>query len=224
MNPFGQCGDDLQKWLNAKAADYVRGYGSGGRFPEDPEFAEKTLTHVRNLARYFWIGDGSPTGRENFAVGIMEHGIQYFGSFRGGEAEYTAWLYVIARNLAADLRHEAAIGSKVQSLDCEKADEVETKLWKQQGQVGTAEMAEIDGQIWVDEMLAKLSPKTACVVRRILDGESQEEIGRELGMKPATIRSIYHRAILKLGETQPRRLGPESERPPGGPRARRRTG
>jgi DNA-directed RNA polymerase specialized sigma24 family protein len=73
-------------------------------------------------------------------------------------------------------------------------------------------------------MLAKLSPRAACVVRRILHGEFPEEIGQELGLKAATVRSMYHRAVLRLGEIQPRRLGAKSERPLGGPRARRGTG
>jgi len=223
VNPFGQCGDDLQKWLNAKAADYVREHGPGGRFPEDPEFAENTLTHVRKIARFFWIGDHPRISREDFASIIMERAIRYFGSF-SGEGEFTAWLYGIARTRATTQRRWASIESKVQPLDSEKPDKIEAQVRKHQGQLDTAELSEITDQIWIKEVLANLPPRMARVVRGILNGESPEEIGRDLKLKPASVRSTYHRAVLKLGEIQPRRLGAKSERPPGGPRARRGTG
>jgi len=205
VHHVGQRGTDLQQWLNTKAAELVRERGPGGRFPENSEFAEKTLTWVRRLACFMWKGNGLYGNRDDFAGGIIERAIRYFHTFNN-KADYTAWLYRIATNFAKTLRKSAANATPTQTLDCNNHDEIEAAhLQKQHGQPQRAVMDVITGRIYIEQMLAQLSPVNAAVAREVLQNDRDlTEIARDLGVKASTVRVRFNRAIRQLSEIRSR--------------------
>lgn len=109
---------------------------------------------------------------------------------------FPAFLQGIVHNLVLDAqRRKAKQRHRSVAIDALSAEILE-KLRKAPAPAGRTE-PEYDLRR-IESMLADLSPKGRLVIMLILSGKKRSEIARELGIKPASVTVLRHRAIQDL--------------------------
>jgi RNA polymerase sigma-70 factor (ECF subfamily) len=142
-----------------------------------------------------------PSVAEDLAAETWLAVAERIGSFDGGEGQFRAWVFVIARRRLADHRRRAArrrtapvereILEAVADLD-DPADRVVEQL--------SAEEA-------IAHLVASLPPDQAEVLMlRVVGGLTVDESAEVMGKRPGTVRVLQHRALRRLA----RELGSRS--------------
>jgi RNA polymerase sigma-70 factor (ECF subfamily) len=139
---------------------------------------------------------------EDAAQEAMLLAFRHRASYRG-DAAFTTWLYRIAQTTALmHLRKQRrSIDVQLDELKVEAYDSVPTPGLDPEAQVLVAEEVAIAGQ-----SLAKMGQRYGQVVKmRFADGYSASEIGEELGLNEATVKSRVHRGRAVLRDAIGRR-------------------
>lgn len=106
--------------------------------------------------------------------------------FAGGSEEFGAWLFGIARRIAANTRRRSG-RRRTEPVAETPASVVE------------GPEATVPERAWVREVLAGLSPRERDVVACVdVVGLSMGEAARALGMTPVAVRVARHRALHRL--------------------------
>jgi RNA polymerase sigma-70 factor, ECF subfamily len=112
-------------------------------------------------------------------------------TFEGGENDFTAWVFTIARRRVVD--HRRREGRRRESADEALADVAAP---------GDAESAALEGRLGDEaarRMVACLPDEQADIVLlRVVGGFSVEEVSRLTGRRPGTVRVLQHRALKRL--------------------------
>jgi RNA polymerase sigma-70 factor (ECF subfamily) len=119
--------------------------------------------------------------------------------FVGGERDFRAWLFAVARNRLADHRRRAARRPRLVAIDGQLVDTVHD-----QGPVVSSDPAELaidrlSAQEAIDALVADLTPEQAEVVLlRIVGGLSVDEVAMLTSRSPGAVRVLQHRALTRL--------------------------
>ena len=112
-------------------------------------------------------------------------------TFEGGENDFTAWVFTIARRRLID--HRRRVGRRAES-----ADEAIAEM----AAPGDAASAALEGRLGDEaarRMVACLPDEQADIVLlRVVAGLSVEEVARLTGRRPGTVRVLQHRALKRL--------------------------
>lgn len=130
---------------------------------------------AEDLAHDVWLG---------VALGIRR--------FSGGEDDFRAWLFTIARRRLLDLRRTDAR---------RRTFPMETRKLVPWGRVADAEedALEVLGTELALSCIATVPPSQADVVLlRVLGGLSVAEVAKILGKRPGAVRVLQHRALKQL--------------------------
>jgi RNA polymerase sigma-70 factor, ECF subfamily len=137
-----------------------------------------------------WLGTRSGTdsavAAEDIAAQTWLTAAEKVADYDGGADEFGAWLFGIARRIAANSRRRSgrrrtdpvaeAPGSHVDGPD-----------------------ATVTDQVWIRELLAGLSPRERDVVACIeVVGLSTADTARALGLTQVAVRVAHHRALRRL--------------------------
>jgi RNA polymerase sigma-70 factor (ECF subfamily) len=117
---------------------------------------------------------------------------QGIARFTGGEPEFRAWVFSIARRRLADFRRSAArratVPVPVEQLDRPDGQGPEAIVLEGLSAAGAVEF-----------VAATLSPDQAeIVLLRVLGGLTVEQVAELVGKRPGTVRVLQHRALRKL--------------------------
>ena len=108
------------------------------------------------------------------------------------ETEFRRYLYRVISSRATDYHRRQALGRRL-------------RFW--QGPSTADPMVEIDrraGDVEVGRLLRALPPRERQVAYLYyFEDQSADEIGRSLGIKPATVRVLLHRVVERFRHTRP---------------------
>ncbi|HEX5090564.1 MAG TPA: RNA polymerase sigma factor [Nocardioides sp.] len=154
------------------------------------EDAWRTLYRAHAGRLVVWLrtrsgGDGAVTA-EDIAAQAWLTAAEKVGDYTGGADEFGAWLFGIARRIAANVQRR---GSRRQT---DPVAEVTVEP------IEGPESAVADGA-WVRELLATLTPRERDVVACVdVVGLSVADAARALGLTPVAVRVARHRALRRL--------------------------
>jgi RNA polymerase sigma factor (sigma-70 family) len=150
--------------------------------------------HVRLLARPAYQFSLMLTQNPAIAEDVLQDALtQLWASPRtpSEESEFRRYLYRSIANRATDYHRRQALGRRL-------------RFWQP---APLDPMAEIDrraGDEEVGRLLRRLSPRERQVAYlHYFEDQSPDEVGRALGIKPATVRVLLHRVIAKLRRLTP---------------------
>jgi RNA polymerase sigma-70 factor (ECF subfamily) len=158
----------------------------------DPDaWRELYRAHAGRLV--VWLGTRAGTDSaidpEDVAAEAWLTAAGKIASFTGTADDFAAWLFGIARHIAANTRRRA--GRRGTDPTANAADLVTSSIADHAGSV-----ADLD---WIRHTLAQLPPKERDVLACIeVVGLSVAETGQALGMKPVSVRVAHHRALRRL--------------------------
>jgi RNA polymerase sigma-70 factor (ECF subfamily) len=158
----------------------------------DPDaWRELYRAHAGRLV--VWLGARSGTDSavdpEDVAAEAWLTAAGKIASFSGSADDFAAWLFGIARHLAANTRRRA--GRRNTDPTPYAGDLVTTSLADHAG--------EVEDLDWIRHTLSLLSPKERDVVACVeVVGLSVAEAAEALGMKPVSVRVAHHRALRRL--------------------------
>lgn len=111
--------------------------------------------------------------------------------FKGGDADFPAWLFTIARNHASNSRRTALR----RRTDPVSVQETPESTWGQ----APSDLTQVDDLDTTRELLEHLSPREAEVVACIdIVGLDVAATAAALGMRPTAVRVARHRALGRL--------------------------
>ncbi len=116
------------------------------------------------------------------------------GTFRGNEAQFSAWVFTIARNTLIDEARRRRRRVDESELDSETAEGLVT------GDVESDVMARL-GDEWMREQLEVLTPdQRDVVVLRIAGDLSLEAVADVLGKRVGAVKAMQRRAFRTLAK------------------------
>jgi RNA polymerase sigma-70 factor (ECF subfamily) len=121
--------------------------------------------------------------------------------FVGGERDFRAWLFAVARNRLADHRRRAARRPRLVAIDGELVDTASSQHQGSSGDGDPADLAvdRLSAQAAIDALVADLSPDQAEVVLlRVVGGLSVEEVAALTARSPGGVRVLQHRALKRM--------------------------
>jgi RNA polymerase sigma factor (sigma-70 family) len=167
-----------------------------------------TECRQRALAVVAGFIKGTDISADDVAQVAMERAWARRSQFKG-EAEFTTWLYSISVHTALDFLKE--IRSNVISLDDVSVGGPNLSTRAPEPRARSVDMIRI---IQAHELLDRLSPQEAAIVRSWMRDEEPEVIGRRLGVSADVVRQRVSRAIRRLakGSEQENKTKPISTR------------
>jgi RNA polymerase sigma-70 factor (ECF subfamily) len=187
----------------------VEAWGGAGSFEEvlsdavgGDERAFARLWRWANPSLIRWLGVVAPGAGDDLASDVWISVIRGLDSFRGGEREFRAWFFTIARRRVIDAsRHRRRRPQTVtlEGIDAPNPlDVVETVA-------GDAAVAAAIGY------LRQLRPDQAEVVAlRVIGGLSVPEVAAVVGRTDAAVRVLCHRGLRTLAHHVGADLVPEA--------------
>ena len=147
------------------------------------------------LLRYLQArGDAAP---DDVAAETWIQVVRGLGSFRGGTAEFRAWVFTIARNRAIDQGRARTRRPAVPVAD-------PAAVLGEGPTVPSAEehAEENESLAWALRLVATLPPAQAeMVTLRVMAGLDVADVARILGKRPGTVRVGVHRGLRALART-----------------------
>lgn len=118
--------------------------------------------------------------------------VRVFGaidSFEGGEAQFKAWVFAVARNAAIDEHRRRSRRPELALVDPQRLPESPSDPG----------FGRVDGAERVDALLALLTDdQREVIVLRVIAGLSVEETAEVLGRRPGAVRALQHRGLSRL--------------------------
>lgn len=115
-------------------------------------------------------------------------------AFEGGEADFRAWLFTIARRRAIDAGRKAWRRSEILTENA--------FAQRQSGELGPEDV--VMGRMGVQDALAlvsQLPPSQAeVVILRTVAGMDVAQVAEAVGKEPGAVRVLAHRGLARLGE------------------------
>ena len=146
------------------------------------------------LLRYLRVGD--PDAAEDFASDTWLEVTRRLDRFSGGEREFRAWLFTIARHRLIDARRRAA------------RHRTAPVAWLPDRPGGDDPAADVLVDISTQaslRLVSELPPEQAEAVRlRVMAGLNTVEVAQIMGKQPGNVRVLSHRGLRNLA----RRLAP----------------
>ena len=153
--------------------------------------AWRTLYRAHAGRLVVWLGTRSGTDSavvaEDVAAQTWLTAAEKVADYEGGADEFGAWLFGIARRIAANSRRRSGRRRTDPVADAPAGSEV----------VGPD--TSIPDQAWIRDLLAGLSPRERDVVACVdVVGLSTADTARALGMTQVAVRVARHRALRRL--------------------------
>jgi RNA polymerase sigma-70 factor (ECF subfamily) len=153
---------------------------------------------------------GSEAAAKDALSEVYERVIQRFHQFVWQEVGVWPWLRVVAMRVAIDhLRARKRLlfwdaGDVERELDAvHEAAPADQEL--------TERREREEARARVEEVLSRIHPRYARAIRlRVLEGNSRDDVARDLGVTPATFDVILHRAMQALRSA----MGASGQKPP----------
>ena len=140
------------------------------------------------LLRY--AGAAEPADAEDIASEVWVEVARGLARFRGGEADFRAWLFTIARHRLIDARRRSSRRRTAPVAwlpDCPAAVDTEAAALDS---LGTSEAV---------ALIATLPPDQAEVILlRVVAGLDAAHVARIMGKRPGTVRVLQHRGLQAL--------------------------
>jgi RNA polymerase sigma-70 factor, ECF subfamily len=142
------------------------------------------------VLRYFQVA--AKAAAEDLAADTWVSVIRRLERFRGGERDFRAWVFTVARHRAIDWHRQAA-RRPISSVPAEQLAERQAPddpvLQVLEGQSTRAALA----------LVAELPADQAEVVAlRVLGGLEVAQVARIVGKRPGTVRVLAHRGLRRL--------------------------
>ena len=150
--------------------------------------------HPRLLRYLRARGDAAP---EDVAAEAWIQVMRGLAGFRGGAAEFRAWVFTIARNRAIDQGRARTRRPSVPVAD-------PAAVMGESATVPSAEehAEENESLSWALRLVATLPPAQAeMVTLRVVAGLDVADVARMLGKRPGTVRVGVHRGLRTLART-----------------------
>lgn len=169
----------------------------GARFPEilaaaaaGEQWAVAALWRDVQPALLRYLRAGDPVDGEDITSDVWVEAARGLDRFRGGEADFRAWMFTIARHRLIDARRRAArrrtapvawLPDRPGAADTE-SDAIDA--------LGTAEAVALIGTLPPDQ--------AEVVLLRVVAGLDVARVARIMGKRPGTIRVLQHRGLRAL--------------------------
>ena len=141
------------------------------------------------LVRYLRVIASEP---EDVASDTWLQVLAGLGRFRGGEQEFRAWLFTIARHRAADAGRSRGRRPVVPLDMTELAQELTTPDAAEQAMEAMSTQAAL-------ELITSLPPDQAEIIMlRVVAGLDVGDVARIVGKKPGAVRVAAHRGLRRL--------------------------
>jgi len=158
--------------------------------------------NVDKIYRYILYRVGNQNDAEDLTAEVFLRMSRNLHRYESDSIPFSAWLYRIAHNLAANKIRDRARADKHTTQLPEPAEEPSGDVLEPASDLDTADqaLANIQRQE-LHAAIAKLSEKYQELLYLKLAGYSNEEIGSFLDKTEGAIKSLYHRATLALKRT-----------------------
>ncbi len=164
----------------------------GARSGDEQGFAVLWRALHPPLLRYLAVrGNEAP---EDVAAETWLQVVRDLGGFRGGVADFRAWLFTVARHRAIDQGRARAARPVVPVAEPAEADE---------RQAPSAEEAAVDAEATATalRLVATLPPDQAeMVMLRVVAGLDVAAVATLVGRSPGAVRVAVHRALRSLSQ------------------------
>jgi RNA polymerase sigma factor (sigma-70 family) len=132
------------------------------------------------------------TEPEDLLGEVFVQAVRDFGSFRGSEGDFRAWVFSIAHHRLIDAARRSA------RRPVEPAPTEELTAHEESGDAEAEAMARL-GAGEVIGLLAKLSDEQRTVILlRVLGGLTVPEVARVMGKRPGAVKQLQRRAAARL--------------------------
>ena len=183
--PRGGYGVTVEAWTGPDSFEEVLTRASGG---DDRAFS--ALWRWANPSLLRWLRVVAPDGGEDLASEVWVSVVRALDSFRGGEPEFRAWFFTIARRRAIDWGRRRRRRPQVVGLDG-----VDALVPTDMSETLAGEAA-VEGAI---ALLRQLRPDQAEVVAlRVIGGLTVPETAAVVGRSDAAVRVLCHRGLRTL--------------------------
>jgi RNA polymerase sigma-70 factor (ECF subfamily) len=171
--------------------DEFSGVLAAARAGEEWAVARLYRSQQPNVLRY--LSARSPGDGEDLAAQVWLEVARGLGRFEGGEDEFRALVFTIARRRLLNLRRTRR-RRPTEPLDLAVSGEVVAP-----DDPAEEAAARVDGLAAAKRIVALLPRDQADIVLlRVVGGLSAEEVAAIVGKRPATVRVIQHRALRRL--------------------------
>jgi RNA polymerase sigma-70 factor (ECF subfamily) len=172
---------------------------------------ELLATHGPSLYRTVLLPRlGSQAAAEDALSEVYARVIKRFDQFTWQDVGVWPWLRVVALRVALDQLRAR------KRLVLWTADDIEREIDEAQAtKSADQELSERrereEARAKIEEALARIHPRYARAIRlRVLEGNSREDVARDLGVSPATFDVVLHRAMQAMRKA----MGVRAEQPP----------
>jgi RNA polymerase sigma-70 factor (ECF subfamily) len=146
------------------------------------------------LVRY--LGAGDSTVAEDLAAEVWLAAAPKLPAFSGGEAEFRAWLFTIARRRLIDHGRRVA---RQRTRSAGAASQMDRAVGPDPGDLVTDSLS---AQAAVDRLIAGLpSAQAEVVLLRVVAGFDVTEVAAIMGRSPGWVRVSQHRALRRLARS-----------------------
>jgi RNA polymerase sigma-70 factor, ECF subfamily len=139
-----------------------------------------------------YLAAREPRAADDLAAEVWLAVAQQLGYFEGGEGEFRAWLFSIARRRLADFRR-TGVRRKTDPVPAEHLDRAgadDTEAVVLEG------LATNEAAAFVAAVLPR--DQAEVVLLRVLGGLDVDQVARLLGKRSGTVRVLQHRALRRL--------------------------
>ncbi len=152
-------------------------------------FAQLYDRFVDKIFKYIYYRVNSKTEAEDLTAHVFLKAWEAIGNYRWTDRPFGAWLYRIAHNIVVD---HFRIHRETTSLD----DVISTE------HIGTNFEDVVEQRLTADRLRSGLSRLThdqqQVIILKFLEGYSTAEIAAILGKQEGAVRTLQHRALLRL--------------------------
>jgi len=161
----------------------------------DSEFLTRLITWVKGISRPLLLGvQAAIHDPDDLAQEVSVKIIQHFDEFTG---DFAGWAWRIVQNEAMDFHRADKRDRKTLSSSADDPD-TQAFLDSRQGKNYREEAADhINGIEIIETLLSHLPDREAQVVQYKLDGYKLREIAKIMGLRQATVGSLFYRAITR---------------------------
>lgn len=116
--------------------------------------------------------------------------VRGIGDFRGDEAGFRSWVFVIAHHRVTDERRRRSSRSRM-------TDRL-PRPWAPADPVADGVLDQHLSPEWTERLATLSADQRSVLLLRVVGGLSADEVAEVLGKKPGTVRVLQHRAVQRI--------------------------
>ncbi len=164
------------------------------RAKTDPEaFGVLYERYLDKIYNYIYYRTGNAQDAEDLTAKVFHKALDHIGNYKDKGHPFSAWLYRIAHNLAANWYRDQSKRKTISIDYLNLVGEVRNNPYHS--------TVENERAALLLQAIGQLPPvRQQLLVLKFIEGESNAEIGRILNRSEGAIKSLYHRTLVSLKE------------------------